>query len=471
MKTLIMFASAFTLALGAWFIPQAAQAGECTSGLCGTPDQSGGGCGCGCGSILVAMTDRGDTYQFSDDFDSDGIEDPYDNCAYSFNFEQVDSDSDGFGDACDTCASVSNPLQENIDGDSMGDACDPDKDGDLVSNGSDNCELVMNPAFGGSQLDNDGDAMGDACDANDDNDPFDDIVDECPLSAMSKAACDADGACACDSNPDDDGLMTSEDNCPTVFNPSVGGVQPDMDGDGLGDECDSDMDGDLIPNFRDNCFDPTLHTDVANPSQIDADRDGRGDNAAWGAGQTESCDPAECYVVDRSDTGRACLDPNLAFTVQAALLLERLDQGVINVGDQITLALFSNRMGEQHAWSAKFNELPRGSRVTLQNAEGSGTTQPGFPEVANCLENAADGSCASMNRLNFKADAPGTYEIQVTVTLPRGDSKQMGNGTAIATIVAEVGGDAQGGCAAGSTSVLGALALGLLAFVRRRRNR
>jgi len=28
---------------------------ECSGSLCGTPDQSGGGCGCGCGSILVAM--------------------------------------------------------------------------------------------------------------------------------------------------------------------------------------------------------------------------------------------------------------------------------------------------------------------------------------------------------------------------------------------------------------------------------
>jgi len=30
--------------------PAMAQApGECTGGLCGTPDESGGGCGCGCG--------------------------------------------------------------------------------------------------------------------------------------------------------------------------------------------------------------------------------------------------------------------------------------------------------------------------------------------------------------------------------------------------------------------------------------
>ena len=56
---------------------QTARAGECVSGLCGTPNQSGGGCGCGCGSILVAMTDRGDTYQFADDFDGDGIEDEF----------------------------------------------------------------------------------------------------------------------------------------------------------------------------------------------------------------------------------------------------------------------------------------------------------------------------------------------------------------------------------------------------------
>ena len=62
LATLVSF-----VAVAFFGMPVFAQGGECPGGLCGTPDESGGGgcgCGCGCGSVLVAMTDRGDTYQF-----------------------------------------------------------------------------------------------------------------------------------------------------------------------------------------------------------------------------------------------------------------------------------------------------------------------------------------------------------------------------------------------------------------------
>ena len=73
-----------------------AQMGECAGGLCGTPTQTGGGCGCGC-SVLIAQTDLGDTYQYSDDYDNDGWEDDFDNCPFSANGDQLDGDGDGFG--------------------------------------------------------------------------------------------------------------------------------------------------------------------------------------------------------------------------------------------------------------------------------------------------------------------------------------------------------------------------------------
>ena len=106
-----------------------------------------------------------------------------------------------------------------------------------------------------------------------------------------------------DGTPDDpmddedgDGTVNYLDNCPTVNNPAVAGVQPDLDEDGVGDACDNcpttfnpaqtDTDGDGIGNECDNC------PEHANPpvvswvdikgvthtnSQADFDLDGIGD--------------------------------------------------------------------------------------------------------------------------------------------------------------------------------------------------
>ena len=74
---------------------------------------------------------------------------------------------------------------------------------------------------------------------------------------------------ACDDGYDGDldGIPDLVDNCP--FNDNAD--QLDVDGDGVGDDCDDDADGDDILNLADNC--PLL----ANPGQEDADEDGVGD--------------------------------------------------------------------------------------------------------------------------------------------------------------------------------------------------
>lgn len=66
---------------------------------------------------------------------------------------------------------------------------------------------------------------------------------------------------------DGDGFPDSTDNCPDTFNP----IQTDLDGDGVGDDCDEDLDGDGIPNVLDNC--PA----TANPDQADLNLDNVGD--------------------------------------------------------------------------------------------------------------------------------------------------------------------------------------------------
>ena len=66
---------------------------------------------------------------------------------------------------------------------------------------------------------------------------------------------------------DGDGVGDSVDNCPLVANPN----QDDIDGDGLGNACDTDHDNDGINNDTDNCL------LVANANQTDSDGDGVGD--------------------------------------------------------------------------------------------------------------------------------------------------------------------------------------------------
>ena len=74
-----------------------------------------------------------------------------------------------------------------------------------------------------------------------DGDQDEDDVDNCPDVPNGQADLDGDGlGNECDPDLDGDGVLDTTDNCVGANNPG----QADLDGDGVGDPCDDDLDGD-----------------------------------------------------------------------------------------------------------------------------------------------------------------------------------------------------------------------------------
>lgn len=88
------------------------------------------------------------------------------------------------------------------------------------------------------------------------------------LSCILLAACAGESDSKNDRDTDLDGVLDKNDNCPLMANAD----QKDTDGDGVGDVCDSDRDGDGIHNDEDDFPD--------DPDEyLDLDGDGSGHNA------------------------------------------------------------------------------------------------------------------------------------------------------------------------------------------------
>jgi len=365
-----------TLGLGSRVQAQDSSPYECDDNYqeCGTPQQSGGGGGGG-GSILINNTDLGETYQYADDYDDDGIEDPYDNCVFASNPDQADDDGDSIGTACDNCPHGANPDQGDLDGDLIGDQCDTDVDGDGVDNGADLCPDNPDPL----QNDEDGDGLGDACDEDMDNDGVPNLEDNCPLvsnPSQENEAADSWGD-ACDEDDDGDGIRNTYDNCISVANDD----QQDLDGDGLGDACDADRDGDLVVNQEDNC------PELANESQEDADRDGIG----------EACDDRYCFVV-AGDIAN-CLDPTDPFYVYSPPMKTGLEA-------EVRLRLFANRINQPLRYTWTILEAPKGSRATVI-----------FPTGAASISTAFEYHYLADQVPSVIPDKPGTYRIHLLAEL------------------------------------------------------
>jgi MYXO-CTERM domain-containing protein len=408
--------------------------GECTNGLCGTPDESGGtpcvngecSGGCGCGSILIANTDLGDTYQYADDFDEDGIEDDFDNCPFSPNRDQADSDGDTVGDSCDNCRSSANELQRDSDGDGVGDACSPDIDGDGILNELDNCPQVRNP----TQADMDLDQVGDACSPDIDGDGVLNLEDNCPyVSNPQQLATDVTDKCNVDS--DADGVQDFMDNCALVANSD----QADSDGDLMGDACSADMDGDGMLNELDNC------KKLQNPDQQDGDRDGLGD----------MCDATFCYVVDSAES---CLDPTAPFAVYAGA------GKTVATGETLPMPFWANRMnrGIQYEWTMV--SRPDGSHATISHPRGATTLSTPF-----------NYHYKKDRRVEFTADVEGEYVLQVSAKLAFEDALYPAKRLAEAKVTLKAQGAPISGCAtAGNGGGLALLVLLGLALVLRRKH-
>ena len=154
--------------------------------------------------------------------------------------------------------------QGDLDCDGLSDSDDTDMDGDSIHQ-EDNCPSIANV----NQLDLDLDGIGDVCDDDDDGDGIEDNADPCPDVPEPDVLTDVDGDGTADhcEDIDQDGFIDELDVCPDIFNPS----QNDGDGDGIGNACDDDRDGDDVLDDVDNCV------GVSSADQSDEDGDGAGD--------------------------------------------------------------------------------------------------------------------------------------------------------------------------------------------------
>jgi hypothetical protein len=293
------------------------------------------------------------------DSDGDGILDGVDNCPSLSSHDLLDSDGDGLGNPCDddddddgilddgdgsgtigdhkcvdgdtsdcddNCPVNPNANQADRDHNGVGDECQiggsgsvgGDTDGDGIPDD-------LEPVFGTdpNNPDTDGDGLSDGDEV---NSPF------YPACGPTDPDCDDDGVCdGANTVTDGAGGIICQpfdghgDNCRLVSNgPNTAGIdeseiQADSDGNGVGDICEGDMDGDGVPDDTDNCsFQP-------NPKQDDNDSNGIGDvcdpNFAFTKGGGGGCG---CRMDGQSTNSDAV---GFLLLAMPMLLLRRLRRG------------------------------------------------------------------------------------------------------------------------------------------------
>jgi cytosine/adenosine deaminase-related metal-dependent hydrolase len=238
---------------------------------------------------------------------------------------------------------------------------------------------------------------------------------------------------------DGDGIASEKDNCPTIFNPirpMDNGVQGDVDADGIGDACDvcpedatqkctratgGDFDGDGIPNGTDNC------PEVANPSQADADSDGKGDacdSCAVANRGASPCPLAISTIRNKAAAGHpesgtvvktqgiiSSRKTNDGFYVQETVTGGPF-QGIYVKADALTgTAAVGPKLGQQIAVTGVYNEIfgvDQITAATLSLVDPAVTLVTPLVVTAAQINNAAGAAAEPFESLLVQIDGPLT---------------------------------------------------------------
>ncbi len=175
------------------------------------------------------------------DTDGDGLDDFAEVRRVHSDPRRPDTDGDGLRDGDEVNRYGTGPLASDTDGDGLGDGDEVNRSGtdprraDTDSDGADDGADAF-PLDAGESVDTDGDRVGNNADRDDDGDGRADARDDFPLDPAEWRDTDRDGTGNnADRDDDGDGVDDRIDNCPLVPNPS----QRDADRDGRGAACDA----------------------------------------------------------------------------------------------------------------------------------------------------------------------------------------------------------------------------------------